>query len=312
MVRRNSARCKSAGLPGEDELVGILTRGLPQTARTLHGPGDDCAVIAGADRNRLTLFKTDCVVQDVHFRMEVDAARVGWKAMCRVISDIAASGGEPGEALVTVAMPRTTPLEWVQRLYAGIKKAARRYQCGIAGGETSSVPDGAPVFISVAMLGSVERRRLVLRSGGRAGDIIYVTGRLGGASGGKHLDFKPRLAEARWLVENAHPTAMMDLSDGLGKDLPRLAKASGCGSRVERSAVPCSPGCGVENALSDGEDYELLFTWRGGNPGQMEREWRAAFPRTRLTAIGVLTESAEDTACGGWDHFAEEPMRAKF
>lgn len=312
MARRNSAKCEPAPprLPGEDELVRLLTHGLPQTARTMHGPGDDCAVISAPDKKQLTLFKTDCVVQDIHFRMDAvtDAARVGWKALCRVISDIAASGGEPREALITLALPRTTSLTWVQRLYAGLKKAARRYGCGLAGGETSSTPDGAPVMISVAMLGTVEKQNLLLRSGGRPGDTIFVTGRLGGSLAGKHLDFKPRLPEARWLGQHVRPTAMMDLSDGLAKDLPRLAQASGCGFSVEMPAIPCSPGCSVENALGDGEDYELLFTWRGKNPETLQHAWRKAFPRLPLTAIGKLEPgpAVRQTLRGGWDHFGSQ------
>ncbi len=311
MARRNSATCEPARLPDEDTLVRLLTRGLPQTGRTLHGPGDDCAVISGPDKNILTLFKTDCVVQDVHFRRDTDAARVGWKALCRVISDIAASGGEPREALITLAMPRTTSLTWVQRLYSGLKKAARRYGCGIAGGETSSVPDGAPVMISVAMLGTVEKKDLTLRSGGRPGDTIFVTGKLGGSLAGKHLDFKPRLGEARWLVKNARPAAMMDLSDGLAKDLPRLAHASGCGFSLTSAAIPCSPGCTIEEALGDGEDYELLFAWRGKKPETLQAAWRKVFPRIPLTAIGKLEPAGAgaEAISGGWDHFAPKTAR---
>ena len=300
MARRNSGS-ETIAQCGEEALVRLLTRGLPQSARTLIGPGDDCAVLAGRG-GRLMLFKTDCVVQDVHFTMEVDAARVGWKALCRVISDLAAMGGEPHEALITLALPRTMPVAWVQRLYTGLKKAARRYGCGIAGGETSSVPDGAPVVISVAMLGSVERKCLTLRSGGRAGDLIFVTGKLGGSLAGRHLDFPPRLAEARWLVQHARPTAMMDLSDGLAKDLPRLADASGTGFCVER--LPCQAGCTAAQAAGDGEDYELLFTLRPRSEAKLGGFARA-FPRTPLTCIGRLRPDKTDRTRmdGGWEHF---------
>ena len=318
MARRKSG-ISSPGrlLPDEDTLVRMLSRGLPQTSRTLMGPGDDCAVISGPGKGTLTLFKTDCVIAGVHFLMETDAARVGWKALCRVISDIAASGGEPREALVTLAMPRDTPLAWVQRLYTGLRKAARRFSCGIAGGETSSLPQGAPAMISVAMLGTVERTKLVLRSGGRPGDRLFVTGRLGGSFAGKHLDFTPRLAEARWLVSQGRGlTAMMDLSDGLAKDLPRLAAANGCGYLLDRQAVPRNPRCSVEQALGDGEDYELLFAWRGRDEDRLLSEWRAAFPQVRLTAVGHLTAPGEgergDGLRGGWDHFAASQRGRNF
>jgi thiamine-monophosphate kinase len=301
MARRTSSEPVSQ--TGEDRLVHLLTRGLPQSKRTLTGPGDDCAVLRGPDKSSLTLFKTDCLIENVHFTGGTDAARVGWKALCRVVSDIAAMGGLPGEALVTLALPRTTRTSWVQRLYEGIRKAARRWHCGIAGGETSSVPDGAPVMISVAMLGSVERSCLTLRRGGRAGDLICVTGRLGGSLSGKHLAFIPRLAEARWLVTNTKPSAMMDLSDGLAKDLPRLADASRTGFTLDPAALPLTKGCTVAQALSDGEDYELLFTLSTRRFARLQRNW--PFPRVPVTAIGTLLPDKRNrpVLTGGWEHF---------
>ena len=291
---------------GEDRLVRLLTSGLPQTARTLLGPGDDCAVLRGPDKKSLTLFKTDCLIEGIHFTADTAAGRVGWKALCRVISDIAAMGGQPHEALITLALPRETKVAWVQRLYQGMKKAARRYGCGIAGGETSSVPDGAPVMISVAMLGSVEKKHLTLRSGGRPGDVICVTGRLGGSLSGRHLDFTPRLTEARWLVEHARPTAMMDLSDGLAKDLPRLADASGTGFTINPALLPCHRGCTPAQAVSDGEDYELLFALPPRRVAAAMKAWRDAFPRTPLTCIGELLANKKKRTplTGGWEHFA--------
>ena len=284
----------------------LLIRGLPQTARTLHGPGDDCAVLRGPEKGMLTLFKTDCLIQGVHFTADSSASRVGWKALCRVISDIAAMGGQPHEALITLALPRETKVAWVLQLYQGMKKAARHYGCGIAGGETSSVPDGAPVMISVAMLGSVARRHLILRSGGKPGDVICVTGRLGGSLAGRHLDFKPRLAEARWLVEHARPSAMMDLSDGLAKDLPRLADASGCGFQINPALLPCHRGCTPMQAMGDGEDYELLITLPQRRLDAAMEQWRATFPRTPLTCIGKLLVNAKQRTrlAGGWEHFS--------
>lgn len=303
MARTNSS--DPVSVTGEDRLVELVTRGLPQTARTLTGPGDDCAVLRGPDKSSLTLFKTDCLVQDVHFTGGVDAARVGWKAMCRVISDIASMGGQPQEALITLALPRATLTGWVQRLYRGIRGAAKNYGCGIAGGETSSVPDGGSLMISVAMLGSVERKHLTLRTGGKSGDAICVTGRLGGSLTGRHLDFIPRLAEARWLVQHAHPTAMMDLSDGLAKDLPRLAAASGTGFSIDAARLPRQRGCTAAQALSDGEDYELLFTVPPRRLAALENKWRAAFPRLPLTCIGKLLPDKRDRTplSGGWEHF---------
>ena len=207
----------------------------------LVGAGDDCAVIGRPRDARWQLLKTDAVVEGVHFLAAEDPQRVGWKALCRAISDIAAMGGVPAHALITLAAPPTTRVARVKALYAGLRKAARKYGVAIVGGETSRSP--GPLFLNVALTGWVERQHCVLRSGGRPGDLLYVTGRLGGSLAGKHLDFQPRLEEARWLVSHFKPRAMMDLSDGLAADLPRLAAASHCGYVVDEERLPLNRGC---------------------------------------------------------------------
>lgn len=303
MARRNSASDPVSAL-GEDALVRLLTKDLPQSARTLHGPGDDCAVI-DPGRGPLLLFKTDCVISGVHFTPETDAALVGRKALNRLVSDMAAMGGAPREALITLAMPRSTSVQWLQRLYKGIAHAARACQCGIAGGETSSLPEGCPVVVSVAMTGEVDRRHYALRSNARPGDLIAVTGRLGGSIRGHHLKFTPRLAEAQWLVKNMGVSTMMDLSDGLAKDLPRLADASGTGYELDLTSIPRRPGCTLQQAVGDGEDYELLFTLSPRRASSGLTAWRAQFPRVSLTVIGrILPDKSQRTALdGGWAHF---------
>ncbi len=291
---------------GEDRLIAELTRALPRAETVRVGVGDDCAVIGGARAARWTLLKTDAVVEGVHFHAEEDYRRVGWKALCRAISDIAAMGGSPEHALVTVALPVAMEVDRIRDFYAGLKRAAKRFGVSIVGGETARSP--GVFFCSITLTGSVERARCVLRSGGRAGDAIYVTGRLGGSlASGKHLDFTPRLAEARWLTENFRLTAMMDLSDGLGADLPRLAKASRCGFTVDVEWIPRSPGVTTEEALCDGEDFELLFCLPPKDGAQLESSWRRQFPRLKLTRIGALTSHArsqEPSAFHGFDHFA--------
>ncbi len=303
MALRHSAIDPVSAL-GENELVRLLTKGLPQSDRTLHGPGDDCAVI-DPGRGPLLLFKTDCVISGIHFTAETDAALAGRKALNRLVSDMASMGGIPREALITLALPRTTSVQWLQRLYYGISKAAKACRCGIAGGETSSLPDACPVVISVAMTGEVPRRRLVLRSGSSPGDLVAVTGRLGGSIRGHHLKFTPRIAESHWLVQHARPTAMIDLSDGLAKDLPRLADASGTGYEIDLSSLPCSPGCTAAQAAGDGEDYELLFTLPPRRAVSALKAWRRAFPRVPLTVIGIMLQnkSQRTPLHGGWAHF---------
>ena len=295
----------SLAATGEDQLVSLLTKGLPQSARTLHGPGDDCAVLQNHDSSSLTLFKTDCLVAGIHFTMDTDPARVGAKALNRTISDIAAMGGQPTEALITLALPPDLPLSWPLGLYKGLRNAARRSHTGIAGGETSSLPKGAPPVISIALLGSVAPPHLVLRSTGQPSHIIAVTGRLGGSIAGHHLDFKPRLAEAQWLAAHGPPSAMMDLSDGLAKDLVRLADQSGVGFEIAPATIPITRGCTLEQAFNDGEDYELLFTLHAGTKPTVLSDWRTVFPRTGIRLIGeILADPTKrNLGTGGWDHF---------
>lgn len=269
------------------------------------GPGDDCAVVDVGRRDVYQLLKTDSLVEEVHYLEETPPAKVGWKAVARVVSDFAAMGGRPGQLLVTISMPADKPVRYVEGLYRGMKKCADAYGAVICGGETSSVPEGSAAVISVAGTGWVKKGHCVTRGGGQPGDVILVTGKLGGSIRGKHLSFKPRLDEALWLVENFRIRSMMDVSDGLAKDLPRLAAASGCGFQIDGGKVPRNRGCDLTSALGDGEDYELLFTVSGRVMVEMCGEWGENFPNVSLTAIGKLTGG--DGAlmpCGvGWEHF---------
>jgi thiamine-monophosphate kinase len=289
---------------GEDAVVEALTHGLPAGKNVIVGPGDDCAVLGGKSDASWLLLKTDAVIEGVHFHTDEEPERVGWKALCRAISDVAAMGGVPGHAVITLGVPGNTELDWARGLYAGLRRAAKRFGVGIVGGETCRSP--AAKFINVSLTGTVERSHCILRSGGKAGDFLYVTGRLGGSLHGKHLDFTPRLAEARWLAENHKPAAMMDLSDGLGADLPRLAAASGCGHEIWPMSLPCTRGSTPLNAMNDGEDFELLFAIRPKGAEALEHEWKREFPELELTRIGQLTKPATQPSrrgTGGFDHF---------
>jgi thiamine-monophosphate kinase len=285
---------------GEDALIARLVS-LAPTGDAGEGPGDDCAVVDEGGE-MLRLLKTDALVEGVHFLRDADPKAVGWKAVARVMSDFAAMGGVGDRFLVTLALPGSMEIAWIENFYLGMGECLGRYGARLAGGETCRVPEGSAAVISVAATGSMERGTAVMRSGGRPGDGIWVTGRLGGSLAGKHLTFLPRVAEGAWIAWNLQPTAMMDLSDGLAKDLPRLAKSSGCGFRLDRAAIPCSEGCGVERALTDGEDFELLFT---APPDTVTDGWRKMFPGLELTRIGELVAEGEGERLeGGWDHFA--------
>lgn len=288
----------------EDDLIFLLTQDIVTLPEILTGIGDDCAVIK-KDTHHHTLLKTDTIVEHIHFTQEAEPERIGWKAAARVISDFAAMGGEPEALLVTIILPPDTPTEWVVKLYTGIKAVAKMFHSSIVGGETSSTLLGSPKVISIAGTGRVKPHHLTLRSGAKPSDLIYVTGILGGSIHGKHLDFTPRVVEGIWLAENFKPTSMMDISDGIAKDLPRLAAQSKCGFEIFRTTIPVSPNCTLEQALTDGEDYELLFTISAEKKEKLESHWAAQFNNLKLTNIGVITENQHDILTGGWDHFSE-------
>lgn len=288
-------------------MIARVRRFLPAPSRAVHaGIGDDCAAVPGKRRGLLALLKTDCVVEGRHFRPRDPATDIGWKAACRAVSDIAACGGVPRFALVTCVLPTARTGRWLDDLYRGLGRAARRYGFEVVGGELART-DG-PAVISVAMTGEVPRREFVPRDGGRPADVLFVTGVLGGSLASRwHLRFTPRVAEARWLAEKFRPRAMMDLSDGLAADLPRLAVGSGTGFFVDPSRVPRRHGASVQQALTDGEDFELLFAVAPSRAARLEAAWKKSFPRVRLTRIGNLAPRGITEGLGparGFDHFA--------
>lgn len=293
---------------GEDALVRRLIRLVPLDPSPLAGPGDDCAVIdPGPGSATLQLLKTDAMVAGIHFLPDSPPRAVGWKAAARVVSDFAAMGGRPERFLVTLALDPQTSVSWAEELYRGIGDCLAAFHAVLAGGETSSIPTGSAAVISIAATGSVLRDQRVLRSTGRPGQALFVTGTLGGSLRQKHLSFIPRIKEADWLVSKYKPTAMMDVSDGLAKDLPRLAAASGCGYELDKESLPITPGCTLAQALGDGEDFELLFACEQALAVPMLAAWGAMFLNTPLTRIGRLVMSGRgETLAGGWDHFGPQ------
>lgn len=298
---------------GEDALVSLLASGLSGNDTLLEGPGDDCAVVKRDDEWD-TLLKADALVEGVHFTPDTSPELIGRKALARPLSDIAAMGGLPEHALVTLMVHPERSASDMAALYRGMEALARRYGVSIAGGETTSLPNDG-LALSVALTGRVESGRAWRRDTARPGDLIAVSGRLGGSfSSGRHLTFTPRLHLARLLRQQGpQPTAAMDLSDGLGTDLVRLAKASQCGFRIEEALLPRHEGCSQQEALSDGEDYELLLTF---DPGDRERLAPLCQPGfalfggmpcrdfAPLTIIGVMDADAPRNLPPGWRHFA--------
>ena len=270
---------------GEDALIASLLRELPPSRKLI---GDDCAVVPFRGAKNLLVLKTDCAVEKIHFEPRTNPELVGWKAMMRSLSDFAAVSAIPQFALITLIVPAARSTSWVKRLYRGLKRAAARFDVPIVGGETSATR--GPVAISVSVSGFVERNRWVSRGGGKNGDDLFVTGRLGGSLRGKHIRFVPRVKESRWLTKNFRVHAMMDLSDGLGADLPRLARASKLGFKIDKEKLPLASGAKIDNAISDGEDYELLFAISPRERSRLQKAWRKKFPRLPLTRIGSLIQ----------------------
>jgi thiamine-monophosphate kinase len=308
----------------EFELIHRLTRSLPTNPSVVVGAGDDCAVLDAGAPDRLLLFKTDAIVEGVHFTPAAPPEKIGHKALGRCLSDIAAMAGTPTAALVTIGLPRNFQPERVEAIYAGLSALARRHQVAIVGGETTTSPER--IFISVALLGWVPRGKGVLRSGAEAGDAIFVTGELGGSLAGKHLDFEPRLAEARWLAQHFSLHAMLDISDGLAGDLRHILTASRVGAELLATAIPISREARLAAkagpaakpallaALTDGEDFELLFTVASRDAVPLLDAWRKEFPKLPLTCIGKIKagegitirakHSVRPLTAHGYDHFA--------
>ena len=288
---------------GEDELLSRLLVAFPtpnDTSSLVQGPGDDCAVARRDDRWD-TLLKTDAVVEGIHFSIGTDPRLIGRKALARAVSDIAAMGGIPELALVNLFLSGQRSVREPENIYSGMAELAEQFHISLAGGEISSLPhDG--LMLSVTLVGRVERGRSILRSGGRPGDVLCVSGPLGGSFiSGRHLTFTPRVALGRELIScPTPPRAMMDISDGLSTDLPRLATACGCGYEVNEASLPLNENCTPAQALSDGEDYELLIVVAPQDADSM-------CSRFGLFAIGHLTEKTFNSLSGGWQHFSSSP-----
>jgi thiamine-monophosphate kinase len=308
----------------EFDLITRLTRSLPTNRSVVVGAGDDCAVLDVGLPDRLLLLKTDAIVEGIHFKPDATPEKIGHKALGRCLSDIAAMAGTPTAALVTLALPKKYDAALVERIYNGMNALARRHEVAIVGGETIQNPER--ILISISVLGSAPRGKAVLRSGAEVSDAIFVTGELGGSLAGRHLEFEPRLAEARWLAEKFPIHAMVDLSDGLAGDLRHILKASRVGaellataipiSRAARHAAKASPDArpAMLAALSDGEDFELLFTVASRDAVPLLDAWKKQFPKVELSCVGKITageginirdkEGVRPMTAHGYDHFA--------
>ncbi len=285
---------------GEKALIQLIQTWLgPVNPAYPEGIGDDCAVTrtlpSGA--GKYAIKTTDALTLGRHFLESHHPARAGAKLINRNLSDIAAMGGVPHEALLTILAGNDLSIPWLEQFFKGAANAADSFNLKIVGGDLSAIGKGQ--FSAVlALWGSTNQP--ILRTGARPGDEIWVTGQLGGSILGHHLSFTPRILEGRWLVENAPLISMIDLTDGLAKDLPALLN-EGTVAVLEPGAIPISVAAAslaqtsglppIAHALQDGEDYELLFCTRiperhSGDPWPLK--WSKAFPKVPLSKIGTI------------------------
>jgi thiamine-monophosphate kinase len=281
---------------GEFELIDWLRAQTTTRERTALGIGDDCALLrltAGVE----TLVTTDMLMDGRHFRLDPDGAEaVGYKALAVNLSDIAAMAGVPVAAVVAVALPRAQAVAVAQGLHAGMLPLAERFGVDLVGGDTNAW-DG-PLVIGVTVLGEATPRGPVRRAGAQPGDVIFVTGPLGGSLLGRHLRPEPRIAEALALHATAPIRAMIDLSDGLSSDLGHILDESGRrGAILDADAIPIHPDARVaadrdgrsplDHALNDGEDFELCCVV----PHDVSDHLTHAPPAPSIVhRVGVVTE----------------------
>jgi thiamine-monophosphate kinase len=322
----------------EDGLLQKIARatnaGKPKGSLRL-GLGDDAALWAPRAGFE-TILTCDWFLEGSHFLRGIHPPdSVGWKCLARAVSDVAAMGGEPKCFLLSLALPLSRTQRWLDQFLGGLRRAARRFGCQLAGGDTTRRDE---ILINITVIGEVRAGKAIVRSGAKASDLIFVSGRLGEAELGlrslrrrrtatrrdsssikKHLYPEPRLALGQWLAKDRIATAMMDLSDGLSSDLPRLCAASGVGALIDAEKIPSVkpaevPSLSAANrlalALNGGDDYELLFTVRPSNA----RRVPSRFHGIPLTCIGQVTRKRvievmqangrkKPLLPGGWDPF---------
>ena len=279
---------------GECALIERLTRRLPLDSSVVHGAGDDCAVLKKG-KTRYKLLTTDMSVEDIHFTVKkIKPEAVGYKALARNISDIAAMGGMPRYAVIALGLPAKCSVAFVDKIFKGIRQCASLFSVYIVGGDVSQ---SKKIIIAISVIGEVKKKNCVTRSGARIGDIVFVTGTLGGSRVRKHCTFMPRVHEARFLTETGTITSMIDLSDGMVQDLNHILTMSGVGCVLNLENIPLSRDAltiahhdrhkALTHALTDGEDFELLFTVSPRSAVTLQKKWQRRFS-IPITPVGTI------------------------
>jgi len=317
-------------LPDAEKLLiaGIRGRAASRSRAITTGIGDDCAILQVPSAHQ-TLVTTDFSLEGVHFRREWHPAEaVGHRCLTRGLSDIAAMGGNPVAAFLSLALPQNLPQSWINQFLKGFLKLADQFHVTLAGGDTAQSPGG--ILADIVVIGSVPKGEAIRRSGACPGDHIYITGALGGAaatlkllfSGKKvrpadfpqHFQPMPRIEIGRFLREKGFASAMIDLSDGLSTDLVHICGESGVGAEIQVLAIPRASigkpvrAVDLELALHGGDDYELLFT---AHPAKHVPSRIAGIPITQIGRISrdklVLLVNENGVASRlrprGWEHF---------
>ena len=300
---------------GEIPLISRIRGRLSVCSDVVTGVGDDCAVVRLTEEaDEDLVLKSDPVIRGHHFLPDADPQLVGHKALGRVLSDIASMGARPRWILVDLVAPGDTPVDYIDGVYTGMSALAQKHGCAIIGGDTCK---GESLELHVFGCGTLPRGTARLRSGAKPGDIIRVTGKLGGSLlSGSHLSFEPRVREGSWL--RSHVNAMIDISDGLASELWHLADESAAHLILDPSTVPFSEAARgtddpLAHALHDGEDFELLFTLSESEDLSFDSRWQEAFPNLPCTRIGrvashgtasVTTPDGTSIPRSGFDHFS--------
>ncbi|MBU1260177.1 MAG: thiamine-phosphate kinase [Planctomycetes bacterium] len=297
---------------GETELVKYFAaKGKLNAAKFPIGIGDDMAQIKLSKKSSV-LITTDMLLDGVHFDgKKASPEQIGYKSMATSLSDCAAMATVPLAAVVSVALPRNYGSAKLKRLHKGLLNAAKKYNCPLIGGDMTSW--GRPLAVSVAMLSVPAKTKPVKRSTAKTGDVICITGTLGGSIVKRHLEFEPRLKESL-AIARAGANAMIDISDGLSTDLNHICRLSKKGAVIEADKIPVSRNAkGLESALNDGEDFELLFMMPKKKFERLKKQWRF---KVKLTAIGRVTKGgtvkikksggkAVELLPKGYDHLKE-------
>jgi len=302
-------------MSGEDEITEWFARQSKLAAADFPiGIGDDMAEVRVGKAS--VLITTDMLLDGVHFELgKATLKQVGYKAMAVSLSDCAAMATIPVAAVVAVALPKGFGKKELKELHHGITAAGKKFGCELIGGDITKWKGKERFAINVAMLSKPAANKPVRRSGAKVGDVICVTGTLGGAGARKHLEFEPRVKEAIEIAQKARINSMIDISDGLSSDLNRICRASGVGAIIEAERIPISDEAKkrkdpLKAALNDGEDFELLFTLGEKEYKKLHQRWEGPMPITRIGAISsskkMQIKAADgrirDLKAGGYNH----------